>query len=171
MTKILKEDLTQELLHEFLHYCPLSGDFTYVKKTGKKSVIGAKAGSISKRDGHLEIRFFGSLYRANRLAWFYTKGYWPKFVDHEDHNELNNRWDNLRDVTQQVNNMNMPRKGNNTSGHTGVWWSTQKDRWISEIMLNGKKSHLGMFTDINDAVAARSKAERDMGFHPNHGKP
>ena len=170
MTKISKEALTQALLKEFLHYCPVSGDFTYVKKTGKKTVVGNKAGSVSKRDGHIEIRFFGSLYRASRLAWFYMTEEWPLFVDHEDHDELNNRWSNLRNVSQRVNNMNMPKKCTNTSGTTGVWWNAQKNRWIAEIMLDGKKTHLGSFTNKDDAIAIRKQAEADFGFHPNHGK-
>lgn len=169
--RILRQDLTQTILKEYLEYEPGTGRFIYLKKTGKKSVIGAEAGSISKRDGHKEIRFFGTLYRANQLAWFWMTGNWEKFIDHEDHDELNNRWNNLRAVTQKENNMNMSKKKTNTSGVTGVWWSSRRQRWVAEIMLDGVKTHLGVFSDINLAALAREQAERVMGFHPNHGKP
>ena len=171
MTKILKSDLELHVLKEFLHYCPITGNFTYLKKTGKKAIVGNTVGHFSKRDGHIEIRFFGSLYRANRLAWFYMTGNWPEFVDHIDHNETNNSWNNLRNVNQKTNNMNMSRKRTNTSGVTGVWWSNQKSAWIAEIMLNGVKKHLGVFQNISNAAKARKEAERVMGFHPNHGMP
>lgn len=171
MAKITRHNLTQKLLKEYLEYNPTSGQFTYIKKTGKKSVVGSIAGSISKRDGHLEIRFFGELYRANRLAWFYVTGSWGLHIDHEDHNELNNSWVNLRSVTQKVNNMNMPRKSTNTSGITGVWWSKKNKNWVAEIMVDKVKHYLGCYTDLHMASAARKTAEALYGFHKNHGLP
>ena len=171
MAKIKRQDLTQELLKEYLEYSPISGYFTYLKKTGKKSVVGSNVGSISKRDGHLEIRFFGELYRASRLAWFYMTGVWGLHIDHEDHNELNNAWTNLRSVTQKVNNMNMSTKSTNTSGVTGVWWHKKNKRWIAEIMIDGVKHSLGCFVELIEAATARKQAEAKFGFHKNHGLP
>ena len=171
MAKTTRNDLTQELLKEYLEYNPTSGEFTYLKKTGKKSVVGSTAGSISKRDGHLEIRFFGELYRANRLAWFYVTGSWGLHIDHEDHNELNNSWTNLRSVTQKVNNMNMSFKSNNTSGVLGVWLNKKNMRWVAEIMVDGVKHHIGSYADLGVAATARKAAEAFYGFHKNHGLP
>ena len=168
--RILREELSQEFLKEYLHYCTVSGKFTYLKKTGKKAVIGANVGSVSKRDGHIEIRFMGTLYRANRLAWFYMTGVWPEYVDHQDHDELNNSWANLRNVSKQENNKNMPKKRTNISGVTGVWFSKQRSKWVAEIIDSGKKVHLGVFSDIDDAAFARKQAEALLKYHPNHGK-
>lgn len=170
MPKVKREELTQSLLKEYIHYCPNTGDFTYIKKVSNKTVIGKKAGSISKRDGHLEIRFMGTLYRGNRLAWFYMTGEWGTFIDHKNHNELDNSWDNLRDVDRRTNNMNIPMKSNNTSGVMGVWYRKDTNKWVAEIMIDGKKHSLGCFTSLEEATRVRREAERTYGFYSNHGK-
>ena len=90
-------------------------------------------------------------------------------VDHIDGNGLNNRWNNLREVSSQENNMNMRLSSNNTSGVTGVCWATRDKRWIANIKVNRKNKCLGYFTDFNEAVAARKAAEIEHGFHCNHG--
>ena len=91
-------------------------------------------------------------------------------VDHEDGNNQNDRWYNLRDVTNQQNQQNMKRASNNTSGTTGVSWNAAKNRWEAKIKSNAKTIHLGRYADINDAINARKQAEKQYGFHPNHGR-
>lgn len=169
--QIKRDELTVKLLKEYLHYDEETGVFTYIKKTGRKSVLGKPVGSISKRDGHLEIRFLGTLYRANRLAWFYMTGTWPKkHIDHKDHNELNNAWKNLRDVSQQENNMNMPMRKDNTSGVMGVWFRKDTNKWAAEIMVDKAKKSLGCYSTIEEATQVRKQAEIDYGFYENPGK-
>lgn len=51
-------------------------------------------------------------------------------------------------------------KKNNTSGITGVCWSTTKQRWKAEIQVDKKKINLGSFIDKNDAIKARREAEQ-----------
>lgn len=81
-------------------------------------------------------------------------------VDHINHNLFDARKSNLRIVSRSQNNMNHGIKSNNTSGITGVWFSNQKQKWVAEIKVLGKKIHLGTFTNINDATEARAKAEK-----------
>jgi len=38
------------------------------------------------------------------------------------------------------------------------------------ILTDNKYSHLGYFTDISDAIAAREHAEQMLGYHKNHGR-
>ena len=40
----------------------------------------------------------------------------------------------------------------------------------TSIKVNRKDIYLGRFDKFEDAVAARKKAERKHGFHPNHGR-
>lgn len=49
---------------------------------------------------------------------------------------------------------------NNTSGCTGV--CAKKGKWIARITFKGKVYNLGTYVDINDAIAARKKAEQRL---------
>lgn len=169
----MAEVLTQELLKEYLNYCTDTGIFTWIKKSGKKTVIGSVAGSISKRDSHIEIRLKGKLYRAHRLAWLYMTGKFPTLhIDHIDHNEQNNVWANLREVTQEVNNMNMSKKSSNKTGVTGVWINPKfvNKKYVAEVYSKGKKYYLGAFVTLEEAVNARQLKLTELGFHANHGQ-
>lgn len=43
----------------------------------------------------------------SRICWLCKTGEWPtNTIDHKDRNTINNRWSNLRDVTQRENNRN-----------------------------------------------------------------
>lgn len=92
-------------------------------------------------------------------------------VDHINANKLDNRKSNLRFCMQHENCANGPIKKNNTSGHTGVWFHRKGGYWCAEIKFKRKKICLGSFAKIEDAIAARLKAEvRIWGeFSPRHG--
>ena len=49
---------------------------------------------------------------------------------------------------------------NNTSGHVGVFWRKEKQRWVARIQLQGKRYILGSFEKFEDAVAARQEGEK-----------
>jgi hypothetical protein len=48
---------------------------------------------------------------------------------------------------------------NNTSGHKGVSKHSQLDKWVANIGFQGKRIHLGLFDNLEDAIEARKKAE------------
>lgn len=81
-------------------------------------------------------------------------------VDHAKGNLLDNRKSELRFCTQQQNMCNRGKTRSNTSGFKGVTWHKQRSKWNAQIMVNWKKIHLGLFTDINDAVAAHAAAAK-----------
>ena len=58
----------------------------------------------------------------------------------------------------------------NSSGHIGVCWSRRESKWRAEITVDTRRIHIGYFTDMADAIAARKAAEITYGFHPSHGK-
>ncbi|ECH9128545.1 HNH endonuclease [Salmonella enterica subsp. enterica] len=76
--------------------------------------------------GYWRITHANKCYLAHRLAWFFCYGVWPKEIDHIDNNKLNNSIGNLREVTHQLNQLNMPLRSNNTSGVKGVNWDTSQ---------------------------------------------
>jgi hypothetical protein len=109
-------------------------------------------------------------FMSHRVAWLLHYGRWPAMqIDHKDGNGLNNRIDNLREVTNQQNAMNL-KKRNPKSGHTGVRWHKAGKMWQARIHIDGKEIGLGLYRDINDAVAARKSAEKKYGFSDMHGE-
>lgn len=66
---------------------------------------------------------------AHRIVWILFHGSieYDQYIDHIDGNALNNRIDNLRIVTQSMNNRNTAMKSNNKSGKTGVFLKTNSD--------------------------------------------
>lgn len=82
------------------------------------------------------------------------------FVDHINHNKLDNRKCNLRIVSNSQNQMNKNIVGNNTSGFRGVSFHQKTKKWFAYICKDNKHIHLGYFDKIEDAIKKRKEAER-----------
>lgn len=176
-------ELTQALLHELLLYDPYEGTLTWRHrhrrwfktdadyKTWNKRFAGKPAFSSLDSDGYLMGRIFGKAYRAHRVIWLYTTGGWPNpEVDHDNHCRSDNRWQNLFEVTLQKQNQNQRLRSDNSSGRVGVRWYNKKGKWRAEIKVAGQSRYLGYFSDFEEAVAARRKAESQYGFSAGHGR-
>lgn len=48
------------------------------------------------------------------------------------------------------------------SGHVGVAWHKGHQKWIAYITISGKQKYLGVFNDLDDAIAAREKAVSEL---------
>ena len=97
-------------------------------------------------------------------------GVFPEgLLDHINHNKLDNRLINLRVVSHSVNHKNTPLNRNNTSGITGVYFMTKRNKWMAGIKSNYKAINLGLFKDKFEAICARKSAEVKHKFHSNHG--
>ena len=107
---------------------------------------------------------------AHRVIWKMVYGVEPDVIDHIDGNPRNNRLDNLRNTVHLSNCRNQKLRKNNSSGHLGVRFDGRIKTWVASINAFGKKVHLGCFDSFEDAVAARTQAERKFDFHPNHGR-
>lgn len=80
--------------------------------------------------------------------------------DHINKNKLDNRKQNIRITTVQVNIINRNAQRNNTSGYTGVFFDYKCNKWRSFIQLNHKRKYLGTFLFKDDAIKARISAEK-----------
>jgi len=167
----MKKELTQKMIKEVLNYCPDTGVFTWNMPRGNHVKKGDTAGGPHSQ-GYIRVAVFGKRYLAHRLAWFYVYGEWPdKEIDHIDGNKKNNTLSNLRDVTPSENQRNVRRNKNNTSGYNGVCWNKERKRWQSKIHIEGKRTHLGWYKNIERAIWAYNITARALGYHPNHGRP
>lgn len=84
----------------------------------------------------------------------------PKEVDHRNGNGLDNQKINLRPCSDTENRRNSNMFSNNTSGYKGVTWHKLYNKYISNIMINGKRIHLGYFKKSKDAGHAYNRAAK-----------
>lgn len=78
-------------------------------------------------------------------------------IDHIDGNKLNNQKNNLRIATKSQNRMNIPKFKNKSSIYKGVSWSTNRNKWWTEITFEGKTYFLGRFKSEEEAAKAYNK--------------
>jgi hypothetical protein len=77
-----------------------------------------------------------------------------RIIDHKDNDKLNNRLDNLPDVTASQNARNRTKKANCSSRFRGVSWDKKAGKWNAWITLaNGKRQYLGLFDSEKDAAS------------------
>lgn len=102
------EPMSLGLLKTILRYDPETGQFTWlINSTRMKR--GSVAGTTSTR-GYVAIKIDGQLYKAHRLAWYFSTEVWPDSaleIDHINENKGDNRIINLRLVTRSENQKNI----------------------------------------------------------------
>lgn len=110
--------------------------------------------------GYWQTRVGNKIYRNHRIIYAMMRGIIPNVIDHIDGNTLNNRIENLRNTNVSGNAINCKVSVLNTSGRKGVYFHKSIGKWTASIRINGKLSHIGTFDNINDAIEARSNAEK-----------
>lgn len=163
--------LTAEYVRSRLEYDPDTGVFLWRAREVRPAFsrtdrgwntkyAGTVAGSPSGK-GYILIGLDWKLYKAHRLAWFYTYGEWPSAqLDHRDTVRSHNWISNLREATNQQNSGNCFASRNSASGIKGVYFHRQCRRWCAQIKTDGRMRHLGLFPTVEEAAAAYAEAAR-----------
>lgn len=79
-------------------------------------------------------------------------------VDHFNHNGLDNRRCNIREVNHRLNMQNKLVRKDSVSGVRGVMWDKYKNKWCAEIRTNGKRIYRKYFSDLEEAKNNISEA-------------
>lgn len=83
-------------------------------------------------------------------------------VDHINHDTLDNRQTNLREVTPQQNQWNKRPMRGSSSKYKGVGWRSDKNKWDAQIRTNGKRRFLGYYEVEEQAAVAYDKAASEL---------
>jgi hypothetical protein len=143
-------------LREALSYDPHTGVLRW--KTQRSNLrAGSVAGYVDQR-GYRFIRFGPRLLLAHRIAWAIHYGSWPeRDIDHRNTDKGDNSIDNLRLASRPQNNANAPSR---TALPKGCYRLKGRERWYSQIKVNGRNVRLGTFATSEAAAAAFMRAHQ-----------
>ena len=145
--------MTQDLLHELFEYKDGELVWNINKGTAK---IGDVAGCLDTQ-GYIQTSINSKPYRTHRLIYIYHNGDIPKGlqVDHINGIRNDNHIENLRLATHQENQWNRTK----AKGYT---WNKRNNKWNAQIKVNGKRKHLGLFYNEDDAHQAYLNAKDEL---------
>ena len=158
-----RKKLTQRIVRDALDYNEGTGILKWKIPAGfNTQIVGKTAGSVTEQ-GYSRLCINGVQIFAHRIIWLYKHGYLPENqIDHIDRNRLNNRLDNLREVTQVCNSRNSGNPKTNTSGVKGVY---KKDNgWQVSVKVFQKIHYIGFSLEFSEAVCLRLAAEQCLNW-------
>lgn len=169
IAKITRSEITQELLKSLFEYDTLTGNLIW-KISRARAKQGDVAGYIKRGKwlNYREIRLGSVNYSAHRLVWLFHYGKWPEqSIDHKDRNPLNNRIENLRDVSQAENMQNQSFSKANTTGFRGVY--LQNGKFHAAIGVDGTLVTFGSYGSAAEASLAYRSGRFLLGKAEAHG--
>lgn len=129
---------------------------------------------LNKRNWYISVNAYAttSIKRVNvymhRLITNAKKG---DIVDHINRDELDNRKENLRIVTQSENTRNSKISKKNKSGHKGVSLQVMKKEdgkkytyWQAQISIDGRNQTIGLYKDKLEAANAYIEKSKELGL-------
>ena len=119
--------------------------------------MGDVAGYVCS-DGYLRISVESTKWKAHQIVFWLHHGYIPKIIDHVDRNILNNRIENLRDVSSKQNSMNSGAHADGEVGYKGV--SKSRGKFRARITVKDSVIHLGTFNTAEEAAMAYNNAAK-----------
>jgi len=152
---------TQAELQSLFDYSVITGELRW-RRTYNNVYNGRVAGTVLT-NGYRYVTLNEKRRLTHRIIWKLVTGTEPRVIDHADLDRTNNAWHNLREGTQADNKANAGQHRDSTSPYKGVY--LHGCRWISKLMRDGKRHHLGVFDtpeqarDAYNAASARLSGE------------
>lgn len=159
--------MNQQRLHELFDYA--DGVLLRRRNPGKGNWRTGPAGTKTP-EGYIEVRVDGALVLAHRVVWVWHHGApAPAMLDHINGVRDDNRIENLRAATREMNGKNAYMHSTNTSGIAGVHYEKGPKLWKSRVSINGARVTVYHGKDFFEACCARKSAENRHGYSPRHG--
>jgi len=171
MADFIQQDWVKEEIRNRIKYDPETGSLVWKYRgvdyfdknfagTLATKVCTNKCGYKGKRIttcfGKKTICLIGA-----RTAWFLQTGDWPQHtVDHINRDSLDDRFENLRDVTQAENNYNKDVYKSNKTGFKGV--NKKAGRYWARITHNKITYRLGYHDTPEDAARAYDRKAKEL---------
>lgn len=149
----LKESLEYDGKH--LYWKTLSGR----RKPGPVGSINSKGYAI------VSLTFEGkrNSYLVHRVCWFLHYRGWPtRFLDHINGNRLDNRIENLREVTLSQNSRNKFGNFNSKVPWKGVTYHKRDKTYDAVVGVRGKNTYLGRFMCSREAALSYNYVAFEM---------
>jgi len=145
--------MNKELLQSLLDYDPLTGIFKWKVSKPPRGKAGEIAG-YNNGSGYIKISIAGKRHYAHRLAFIFMGFDEPEIVDHINGVRHDNRFENLRSVSSQVQNLNNTNYGKGIRKRYGKWYAR----------IGG--SHIGVFDKEDEAINAYNKRKLELAELP-----
>jgi hypothetical protein len=139
--------ISLEVLRKYIRYEPETGDFYWIAQPNPRGpdIVGAKVGCLNAL-GYWQIGFRGRRLLGHRLAWLFTHGYMPKYLDHKNGKPWDNRLCNLREANQQQNLINSHQLDRGVEAHGA--------RYRARVGARDKRVTIGSYATRKEAQDA-----------------
>ena len=161
--------MSTNLLEYAKHFEYRDGNLYWRHDRGSKKCKGKMAGTLVAK-GYLRVRVreLGGAILVHRIVFAMHQGHLPAEVDHINGNKLDNRIENLREVSRSQNRMNTVGSGQNKSGCKNVYF--YRNKWGVRLVVNKKSLFIGVFENLELAdLVAHAAREKYHGDYANHG--
>ena len=160
----IKEDYAEVIIKS-----PKYGIFTVLISIEDVERVSGYSWSIHPQNGKCKEKMFYYPSSYNCLPYRLLHRYImdaPKglYVDHINHNTLDNRRENLRICTPSENKFNSEQYLTNSSGEKGVFFDyfIPTPKWKAFIKYKYKMIHIGYYDTFEEAVIARKDKEKEL---------
>jgi len=140
-----------ELREHLLNDCNYIDGKLFWKKTKQGHRAGKEIGCVSHR-GYRHVIYKGKTMFVHRLIFLFHHGYLPPVLDHIDGDQLNNKIENLREVTRSQNNMNSKVSRRSKTGYKGITWVEKDKKYVCLIQAAGGKRFYKRCKTIDEAI-------------------
>jgi len=145
--------ITQERLIELFNY--RDGNLYWAVSPNPRIKIGSITSQSVNSDGRKTVVVDKKRYLLSRIIFLRQKGYLPDFIDHIDGNSLNNKVNNLREVSQMINAKNTSRTCKSNTGVTGVTCVIRKRL--------GFKQYIASWYNSDDKLTSKEFSSHKLG--------
>ena len=153
--------LTKDLCAEVFDYDAVTGILYNRISRGPNSPKGGEAG-FENGNGYRRVGLGGVQAYTHQIVWIMHYGSLPiGEIDHVDGDAKNNRIENLRITDRYGNTQNTAKRSHSRQPYKGVR-KTKSGRWAARITANNQRSHLGTFSNPDEAYHAYCEASKAL---------